>query len=183
MFDERLVTIVQETRDQEAQLQIYQENLGFIYLIGQEYHVRSMDDYLQDAYIALGNACRLWDKERATFKACFRCHLRKAAKEQYYRTCFPLRVNHETCKEVQYAEMPKDVGSEEPGLEHVENVAMSAAVMQVVKHLSEFDQEIMRLTFEQGLSQKEVGKRLGVSGTTVHNHLDKIKVLMRGLFM
>lgn len=178
MFNEEDIKAVQQYKCQKAQLKMYQDNLGLIRIIGLQYGVRDMEAYLQDAYIALGDACRLynWDK---SFLACYRIHLKKAVFMHKYLYEYPVRVDCKTCKNVTHANFPPDIPSYDSEFEYVENSAVLEDVIKVIGALADSEKDILRRRFICNESFRYIAAEYGVSSVTVYNHLNRILIKIR----
>lgn len=173
LFKEEDIKAVQQYRCQKAQLRLYQENLGVIRAIGLQYGVKDMEVYLQDAYLAMGDACRLyrWDN---SFLSCLRVHLKKAAFSHRYRYEYPVRVNHVSCHSVRGAEMPSDVAVADVNYDYAEDVVLLDSVLNALSCMPKMDQEIVTMRYFEDRTLKEIAVEFNVSFVTIHNHLEKI---------
>lgn len=151
---------------------MYQENLGLIRVIGVENGVRDMDVYLQDAYLALGDACRLYNW-KTPFTACLRVHLKKAIFEHTYRYGYPVRVNYKNCKSVGYAGYIGDVVQLDSGFDTVEDNLMYAEICQQLTKLPDMDREIMQMRYVDNKTLAEIARRFSVSTVTIYKHINK----------
>lgn len=169
---------MQQYKDQAAQLRLYQENLGLIRLIGVEYGVRDMEVYLQDAYLALGDACRLYSW-MSPFVACLRVHLKKAIFKHVYQYGYPVRVNYKSCKSVSAAVTFTDLECIDIGYELAEDGVVYDEMWKLMRRLSDMDQKIMRMRYEDEKTLDEIAHAFSVSAVTIHNHITKVLQFLR----
>lgn len=173
MFNESDIRAVQQTKNQDAQLRLFKENEGLVRIIGLEYRVRDIDAFMQDAYLALGDACRLyrWD---TSFLSCYRVHLKKAVFKHHYMYDYPVKVNYLNCKKIKNVHFADEYLFEEKGYEDVERAHMLVEAYSVIEKLPQKDQDIIQKRFIEDKTLREIAEEYDVSTVTIHKNINRI---------
>lgn len=158
------------------QQKLIEENINLVYfLIGKYYpNFTSDEDIVQCGMVGLCRAAQSWDESRSLFST----YASKCILYEIYAE-FRRRKRHKNVLSLDYPVQgldgePDSFGDLIAGELDVDYVD----VQPFVDKLNETEQEIFDLTYS-GLTPSEIARKLGVSQTTIREHIRRLRILWR----